>query len=142
MITKTHLGVYGLIVEAGKVLLVGKTRGPYKSKLDLPGGKIEHGELIEKALDREVLEETGFIIHSSKHLINTTLCIEYFDEENATMISLHHIGLIYSVTLAPHRYAYKAIDFEDVSGMGWYDLNRLEDHLVTPFALTALHRTI
>jgi 8-oxo-dGTP diphosphatase len=109
MIKRTHLGVYGLIIEAGKVLLVENPRGPYKSKLDLPGGKIEHGELIQNALDREVLEETGFSILSSKHLINTSLSIEYFDEENASMVSLHHVGLIYNVTLTSHTFAHKEV---------------------------------
>ncbi len=34
-------GVYGLIIEDGKILLIKKFGGPYDKKLDLPGGTIE-----------------------------------------------------------------------------------------------------
>lgn len=39
-----HLGVYGLVLNEGKILLVRKKGGPYDGKLDLPGGTIEFCE--------------------------------------------------------------------------------------------------
>jgi mutator protein MutT len=38
----------------------------YAGELDLPGGHIEKGESINKALDREVLEETSLVV---KHAV-------------------------------------------------------------------------
>ncbi|WP_191254012.1 NUDIX domain-containing protein [Kordiimonas sediminis] len=44
-----------LVTRDGKVLVMRKTSGLW----DLPGGKVDDGEKIRKALKREVLEETG-----------------------------------------------------------------------------------
>lgn len=35
---------------------------------DFPGGKLEHGEVIEKALEREIFEETGLKARTEKIL--------------------------------------------------------------------------
>ena len=42
-----HLGVYGLVINDNKILLIKKYGGPYDGKLDLPGGTIEFGEKVE-----------------------------------------------------------------------------------------------
>lgn len=55
----THLGVYGILIENNKVLLIKKARGPHKGKWDLPGGTIEFGEEPYTTLIREFEEETG-----------------------------------------------------------------------------------
>lgn len=35
---KIYIGVYGIILNEGKILLIKKARGPYKGMYDLPGG--------------------------------------------------------------------------------------------------------
>ena len=52
-----HFGVYGLIIEDNKVVLVKKNGGPYDGKFDLPGGSFEFSETPQEALKRELLEE-------------------------------------------------------------------------------------
>ncbi len=56
--------VYGVIVRGGKVLL-SKQFGGY----DFPGGAIDLGETIDKALTREVWEETGLRVKRGKLLL-------------------------------------------------------------------------
>ena len=59
-------GVGALIFRRNSILLVQRGRNPLKGYWSLPGGLIETGEAIEDALRREVLEETGLIVHPKK----------------------------------------------------------------------------
>ncbi|PID84201.1 hypothetical protein CSB09_02190 [Candidatus Gracilibacteria bacterium] len=54
-----RIGVYGFCTYQGSIIAIQKKRGPFKGKLDLPGGKIEHREDHIKALKRELSEELG-----------------------------------------------------------------------------------
>jgi len=48
-------GVKGIIRKNGQILVLVKPNGT----LDLPGGRVENGETIKFALQREINEETG-----------------------------------------------------------------------------------
>ncbi|MFO8110292.1 MAG: NUDIX domain-containing protein [Thermoplasmata archaeon] len=53
------LTVDGILVEEDKLLLIVRKADPYKGKYALPGGFVEYGETVEKAVVREMKEETG-----------------------------------------------------------------------------------
>ena len=95
---KIHLGVYGLCVKDNKVLVIKKARGPYIGKFDLPGGKIEFQETIEKALAREIMEETGSPLISSNFLQISESIFDYIDK-NSTEKTFHHVGIYYLVDI-------------------------------------------
>jgi 8-oxo-dGTP diphosphatase len=48
-----------LIFRRDSILLVERGREPLKGYWSLPGGLVETGELLARAIEREVLEETG-----------------------------------------------------------------------------------
>ncbi len=52
-----RIWVYGLCRYDWKIVAIKKKRWPFTGKLDLPGGKIEHGELHFESLKRELEEE-------------------------------------------------------------------------------------
>lgn len=52
-----HIGIKAIITNNGKVLIL-KDSGRYKG-IDVPGGKIDGGEGISEALERELKEELG-----------------------------------------------------------------------------------
>jgi ADP-ribose pyrophosphatase YjhB (NUDIX family) len=56
------LAVGALIFQDNKILLVERGQEPLRGYWSLPGGAVEAGELLETALLREVLEETGLLV--------------------------------------------------------------------------------
>jgi ADP-ribose pyrophosphatase YjhB (NUDIX family) len=57
-----QLAVSAAIFRSGKILLVRRARSPAKGFYSLPGGRVEFGETLHAALNREVAEETGLKI--------------------------------------------------------------------------------
>jgi ADP-ribose pyrophosphatase YjhB (NUDIX family) len=53
------IGVGGIVVQNGHVLLVRRAQNPGRGRWTIPGGYIEANELLDVAVVREVLEETG-----------------------------------------------------------------------------------
>jgi 8-oxo-dGTP diphosphatase len=49
---------------AGRLLLVRRGSEPGKGLWSLPGGRVESGETIARAVEREVLEETGLVVRA------------------------------------------------------------------------------
>jgi 8-oxo-dGTP diphosphatase len=60
------LMVDALIIYEGKLVLVKRKNAPYQDRFALPGGFVEVGETVEKAVAREAKEETGLDIEIIK----------------------------------------------------------------------------
>jgi ADP-ribose pyrophosphatase YjhB (NUDIX family) len=60
--SRPFLAVSAAIVRDGKVLIVRRARPPAKDLYTLPGGVVEAGETLMKAVVREVREETSLVI--------------------------------------------------------------------------------
>lgn len=133
---KTHLGVYGVILKNDNILLIKKSRGPYKGKLDLPGGKLEHGENLCDGLAREINEETGLMAKDFKLKDNYSVTVEFNDGEKE--ISMYHVGLIYLVTVIDAENIKEITDGEDSLGSFWYPIAHVDLEQLSPFAKTAV----
>ena len=53
------IGVGAIVVKDDTLLMVKRGKVPAKGLWSVPGGRLEHGELIADAVAREVKEETG-----------------------------------------------------------------------------------
>lgn len=60
--THPQIAVSAAIFRDGKVLLTRRAHSPAKGFYSLPGGRVEFGESLHRALKREVDEETGLDI--------------------------------------------------------------------------------
>ena len=56
------VGVGAIVAHEGRILLVQRATEPARGQWLLPGGLIELGEPLERAVVREVEEETGLIV--------------------------------------------------------------------------------
>ncbi len=132
-----HLGIYGLVINEGKILVVRKSRGPYQGLLDLPGGRPQHGEELCEALQREIKEETGVISNSFSLLGNLSFLYPYINSEEI-LCEFYHIALIYRVDNAEFTHFNSSITLEDVEGSLWIELNKMSKENASPLVLGAL----
>ena len=92
---KNHFGVYGVCYKHGYLLCIQKTAGPYKNRLDLPGGSQQLGEGLTETLIREVMEETGFTVRG----YSNPRIYDVFVMEELTNFMVHHIMALYDVEI-------------------------------------------
>ena len=59
------LAVGGVVIRDGKVLLIRRGKPPALGEWAIPGGRVELGETLEEAAEREVREETGVQVRAS-----------------------------------------------------------------------------
>ncbi len=87
-IKSPQIGVGAVVFNVeGEVLLVKRRNEPAKNMWTIPGGKLETGELLKQAAEREVFEETGIEIEA-KEIIYTFELIEKDDYGN---IKFHYV---------------------------------------------------
>lgn len=93
----TRIGVYGVVMNEGKILAVRQKNGPYKDKFDFPGGGIEFGESAEQALRREFIEEVAMECDSLQLIDNLTAIVDVPETPTHEPYIFYQIGMIYRV---------------------------------------------
>lgn len=79
----THPGAVAVlaILDNGNLVMERQFRyAPQREFIELPAGKIDHGEDILLTAQRELLEETGYVASEWIHLTTAWPCIGYADE--------------------------------------------------------------
>jgi len=59
MPSRPELCVGAVALHDGNLLLIRRGHGPAAGEWSLPGGRVEHGEVLAEAVARELREETG-----------------------------------------------------------------------------------
>jgi mutator protein MutT len=60
------VGVGAIIFKRDRILMAQRGKQPLQGWWSLPGGALELGESLQDAVCREVLEETGLVVHPVK----------------------------------------------------------------------------
>ena len=118
------IGVGAIIIHQSKILIVKRANEPAKGLWSIPGGVVELGEHLYKAIKREVKEETGLEIDIERLLDAVDNIV--FDEDNR--IQYHYVLLDYLCRLRGG--ALKAAD--DVQEIQWVSLEALQSLPITP----------
>ncbi len=63
-----RVGVGAVVFQDGRVLMIKRGKSPSKGMWSIPGGRLELGETLQEAAEREVFEETGLIVRAGKPL--------------------------------------------------------------------------
>lgn len=134
-----HLGIYGVIEKQNYILLVKKTRGPYKGLWDLPGGRPEFGESIFETLKREIHEETGIFILDHHFIKNDVYMSDYVEKDERAW--MHHTCMIYRITSFDESRMTPIINLEDVELCQWHDKAFLDHTTVSKATLSVLNNS-
>lgn len=132
-----RVAVHALILNEGRILLVKRANEPSKGKWSLPGGRIELGETIHQALEREVREECSVEIETERVFDVGESIIK--DEEGR--ISYHFV-LIYLLARYKGGEVKAQSDAEDARWVTTEELAEVEVHPQLRTVLTQATRYI
>ena len=76
-----------MVIHQGAVLLVKRARAPSEGLWAVPGGKIELGETLQDAAEREVLEETGIRVRAGEAIY----CFDTIERDQHGAIVFHYV---------------------------------------------------
>ena len=137
----THIGVYGLLIKDNKILLIKKASGPYKDKLDLPGGSFEFKETPVEALKRELKEETNLEVLEYELFDSDSVFVSW--KWNGEDVTTHHIGIFYKITDYKNKIK-EEIEIDDVNddslGASFYDIKDLTKDQLSLIAILELEK--
>lgn len=134
-----RLRVCGIFIQDGRILLVkhrrfaSSTHFPEESWI-LPGGGVEYGESLKLALQREVLEETGYTCEVGRVAFIKELIFPYDSAKEKTThhsVTICFYGNITSGNLITgHDPEFK--DHQLIIESNWLPLTRLNDYVLYP----------
>ncbi len=82
-----RIGVGAVVFRENKVLLVKRNQPPGEGLWAIPGGRLELGETMQEAAEREVMEETGVIIRAR----NPVYTFDLIERDDQGRIRFHYV---------------------------------------------------
>jgi 8-oxo-dGTP diphosphatase len=81
------LAVGAVVIHEGRVLLVRRLRPPGQGQWAIPGGKVDLGETLAQAAEREILEETGLTIAAGEPVYT----FEVVERDEEGRVRFHYV---------------------------------------------------
>ena len=82
-----QVAVGAIVIRDNKVLLVKRKQPPGKDLWAIPGGRVELGETLQDAAEREVREETGVTVQAG----NPVYTFDLIERDDAGRIRFHYV---------------------------------------------------
>jgi ADP-ribose pyrophosphatase YjhB (NUDIX family) len=125
-------GVGAVILDGERILLVERGKEPLKGYWSLPGGVLEPGELLDQAIRREVLEETGLTIEP----VAVVEIFERIMRDSEGRVEYHYVLIDYLCRVVSGTL--EAAD--DASRAAWFHFDELPSLLLTEGALPVIEK--
>ena len=116
---KPRVAVGAIVMRDDKVLLVKRSQQPDKGLWAVPGGRVELGETLQEAAEREVREETGITIRAR----NPVWAFDLIDRDDGGRVRFHYV----IVDLMADYVGGKASPNDDASEVRWATTQELEE---------------
>jgi 8-oxo-dGTP diphosphatase len=120
--------------ERGRVLLIQRGRPPGVGLWTVPGGRVELGETLAAAVEREVLEETGVAVTCGP-LVEVVERVTR--EGDATW---HYVILDYLAHAAPGGAHATPVHGDDAADVRWFGIDELDQAPLTEGLLPVIDK--
>jgi len=113
------------ILDNGNLVMERQFRyPPQREFIELPAGKIDHGEDILITAQRELLEETGYVAREWIHLSTLWPCIGYADERMEYFLAR---GLTHQGSQLDDGEFLEVFELSPADAMQWIKLGKIND---------------
>lgn len=127
-----RVGVGAVVCRDGAVLLVRRGTAPFEGEWAVPGGRVELGETLAAAAEREVLEETGVTIRAGDPLYT----FEHIERDDGGAVKFHYVV----VDLEGQYLAGEPAAGDDAREAAWIALDAMDDLPVNPITRRLMSR--
>ena len=85
--TQPVVAVGAIVFRENRVLLVRRGQPPSQDLWAIPGGRVEIGETLRQAAEREILEETGITIQAREPVYT----FDYIERDGSKLPRFHYV---------------------------------------------------
>ena len=125
-----QVGVGAIVFQQNRVLLVKRNKAPNAGQWAIPGGRVELGETLQQAAEREILEETGITIKAGKPVYT----FDVIQRDAHNNCQLHYVV----IDLEADYLDGEPVAGDDAAEARWVSANELSSLPVNPITLQLL----
>lgn len=126
-----QLGCGAIVRRDDTLLLVKRGRPPRQGQWAIPGGKVQAGESLRVAVEREILEETAISVRAAEMVYQ----LEYIEHDEAGALAFHYVVLDYAATYLSGE----PCAGDDAAEAAWVHFDKLAALALTDSTREALH---